>query len=137
MREVSDRKLTRFFSSRAGAWRLHVRTKLLYLVMSTHCWLGVTRKCRSMLLLGSLNLPDGIKGETCSGILGDGRDWSSEPCRLRFFCFFSLSLELGCWTLKGHSAWLSSVSGLGRFLAVAIVKVGRRALSSVVSDGGG
>jgi hypothetical protein len=98
-----------------------IRTKLLYLVMSTHRWLGVTRKWRSMLLLGSLNLPVGAKGEGCSGILGDGAGESSEPLRRRFLLFLSFSLWLGCSILKGHSAWVSSASTLDRFRAVAIL----------------
>lgn len=69
-----------------------------------------------MVLLGSLNLPIGEKGEACRGILGTG--WSSDSCRLRFD-FLSLSFGSGWVTVKGHSAWVSS-SGRGRLRAVAM-----------------
>lgn len=104
---------------------MHVQTKLLYRVISTHFWLGVTRKWRPMVLFGSLNLPLGAKGETCRGILGGC--WgacSSDPWRFRFFCFLSFSPGVGCSTRKGHSAQLSSCSVLGRLRGAAMVNVG-------------
>lgn len=91
---------------------MHLRTKLLYLVMSVHFFGGLTLKYKSIVSC-FLNLPQGAKGDIWRLTLAVAS--SSSPSVLRFFDFLLLSLSSGLTTsiLNGHSARLSSGSCLG------------------------